>query len=278
MELEILHAIQSVANPALDDFFTALSVIGEPILAALILSAVYWVWNKEQGEYFLFAVLCGLCVNGLVKNLVNAPRPIGQEGVRTLYAKTATGSSFPSGHTQNAATLCGAAAWRQRSRGTALLLLVPPVLIGLSRLYLGVHWPRDVLASLVLGLLVSAGAYAVFRALDERGRELAAIVLALAFLVPAILWGDGDFVKGYGMLAGFAAGVPLEHRLVRFSTEGTPRRKALRWALGLAVLGVVKLAGDLLLPQALLFDGISYGAVAFAMTFLCPLLFKRWKL
>lgn len=278
MELEILRAIQSVANPALDGIFTALSVLGEPIVTALILSFFYWAWEQERGEYYLFAVLSGLCVNGLVKNLVNAPRPIGQEGVRTLYDKTATGSSFPSGHTQNAATLCGAVAWRWRAWGSKVLFLLLPLLVGASRLYLGVHWPRDVLAGYALGLLVSGAVYALFCTLDERGREAAALILAALFLIPAILWGDADFVKGYGMLAGFAVGLPLEHRLVRFSREGTPARKALRWAVGLAVLGAVKLLCDVVFPDALLFDSITYGAVSFVMCFICPLLFRAWKL
>ena len=278
MQHTILLAIQSIANPVLDVVFTVFSILGEPIVAALIISFVYWLWDKEIGEYLAFAVLGSLCVNGLVKNLVNAQRPIGREGIRTLYEKTATGASFPSGHSQNAAAVCGAFAWRRRSLLASLAVLIPSVFIGFSRLYLGLHWPLDVLAGLALGLLCSAGSYVLFCAVQERGRELVYLGATALFLTPAILWGDSDFIKGYGMLAGFTLGVLLEHRLVGFSTDGSRRRKLLRWLAGLALLGLVKLGLGAILPQSLLSDGIIYGAVAFSVFFFCPLLFRLLRL
>jgi membrane-associated phospholipid phosphatase len=65
-------------------------------------------------------------------------------------------ASFPSGHTISAAVFYGylaLQAWHRRHQAIAPLIGVWPVLVGMSRIYLGAHYPSDVLASLALGLL-----------------------------------------------------------------------------------------------------------------------------
>lgn len=276
MELNLLLAIQSVANPFLDALFIGLTIFGEPLAAVAVLTIVYWLCDKETGEYMAFSLLASLGVNGLVKNLCNFPRPIGQPGVRSLRVETATGASFPSGHTQTAATLYGSAALRSRRVWAGTLAVVLVVLVGFSRLYLGVHWPKDVLMGLALGAGVAVGGYILFSNLNEQGREVLFLITAVVFLPLVLLWGDHDFVMSYGLLAGFAVAVPLEHRFVRFSTENlTKRRKLLRELLGLALLGAVKVGLGFVFPGELLFVGIEYGLVGFTAFFLCPLVFKK---
>lgn len=84
----------------------AVTMLGEQWAVVSGLSAViYWVIDKNMGEEFAFTLLIsGLC-NNILKGVFRFERPIGQEGIRTLRAHTATGYSFPSGHSQNAATL-----------------------------------------------------------------------------------------------------------------------------------------------------------------------------
>ena len=145
MELSILRGIQAVANPLLDYLFIGLTIFGEPLAAVALLTVVYWLWDKETGEYMTFALLLSLNVNGLIKNICRFPRPIGQEGIRSLRVQTATGYSFPSGHTQTAAALYGSLALRVRRSGVTKFAVAVTLLVGLSRLYLGVHWPKDCL-------------------------------------------------------------------------------------------------------------------------------------
>ena len=278
MELSILLAIQSVANLFLDYLAIGVTMLGEPVAAVLAITVVYWLLDKETGEYMTFSLLLSVNANGLVKNICNFPRPIGQEGVRSLRVETATGASFPSGHTQTAAALFGSIAIRARRAGTAFAAALVVVLVALSRLYLGVHWPKDVLVGAVLGLLCAVLVYLLFSNFNERGRERACLVLAAAFLPLVLLWHDADFVKGYGLLVGYAAAIPLEHRFVRFPpVRRTLRARLSRELFGLLVVAAVKLGLGFLLPDLLPLKAVEYGAVAFAAFYLCPLLFVKLR-
>lgn len=275
----MLLAIQAIANPVLDYLFIAVTILGEPIAAIIVLTVVYWLWDKETGEYMSFTLLLSLNINGLVKNIFKLPRPIGEKGVRTLRPETATGNSFPSGHTQTAATLYCSYAWRVRRTWVTAGALLLTVLTAVSRLYLGVHWPKDVLAGLLLGVAVSIGGYLLVTNINRDGCERVYLLTAAIFLPLTILLADADFAKSYGMLLGFAVAVPLEHRYVKFSTDYlTLGGKLKREALGLAVLIAAKLLLKMVLPATLLFDALEYGMIAFITFFVCPILFVKLRI
>lgn len=279
MELSILQAIQSAAHPVLDALFIGLTLLGEPLAAVAVITVFYWLLDKEGGEYLTFGLLFSLGLNGAVKNLCNFPRPIGQEGIRSLRVETATGASFPSGHTQTAGTLYPSLAFRLRRRWIWLPALLLPLLVAFSRLYLGVHWPKDVLAGFALGLGCSSLAYFIYCNVNEKGRELLTLGLAVLLLPLVLLWPEEDFVKAYGLLAGFALAIPLEHRFVRFSTDWYSRKRPfLRELLGLLILGAVKTGTSLLLPELPFLVAMEYGLISFFAFFICPLCFVKLRI
>lgn len=145
MELEILRNIQSIANPFLDILFQLITICGEQMVLVLIISIIYWVKDKKFGEYIAYAVLTSVLVNCVVKDIFKFKRPIGEEGIRTLREKTATGYSFPSGHTQGAGSFYGAMAIYIKKKVMYIIAIIMIILIGFSRLYLGVHYPKDVI-------------------------------------------------------------------------------------------------------------------------------------
>lgn len=277
MELAVLQGIQSIANPFLDYLFIGITVLGEQLVAVALLTVVYWLLDKETGEYMCFSLISSLCINGLIKNICRFPRPIGQEGVRSLRVETATGYSFPSGHTQTTATLYFSAAWRVHRTGVTVAAAVLTLVVAFSRLYLGVHWPKDVLVAMVLGIGISFAVYLFFSSVDERGREISYAVAAVVFAPLVYLWHDPDFVKTYGLLLGFSIAMPLEHRFVRFTIRRvrTTKAKLLREFTGLAVLAIVKMLLSLVLPDTLPFLLTEYALVALTAFLLCPILFVK---
>ena len=104
MEAQIIKWIQSFSHPILDDVFQVVTMLGEELFIIVAMALIYWVFNKEMGKYLCYSLCVTLCVNGIIKSLVKAPRPIGEEGIRSLRVETADGYSFPSGHTQSSST------------------------------------------------------------------------------------------------------------------------------------------------------------------------------
>ena len=153
----ILHWIQnSIACPFLDAVVPKLTMLGNAgiiwILAglALLCSKKY----RRQGALVLMGLLAGLLVGNIVlKNLVARPRPCWLDPSVQLLIASPTDYSFPSGHTLSSTIAATILTKIDRRFGYAAIPLA--VLIALSRLYLYVHFPSDVLIAALLGLLIS---------------------------------------------------------------------------------------------------------------------------
>ena len=109
-ELNIIRSIQSIANPFLDGLFQLITMFGEEAILIPLIAVIYWTFNKKMGEYIAYSSLTSVLINGAVKDVFKAKRPIGEPGIRSLRVETATGYSFPSGHTQGTASFWGAIA------------------------------------------------------------------------------------------------------------------------------------------------------------------------
>ena len=152
----ILHWIQNtIACPYLDAVVPKLTMLGNAgiiwILAglALLCSKKY----RRQGALVLMGLLAGLLVGNIVlKNLVARPRPCWRDPSVRLLIASPTDYSFPSGHTLSSTIAATILTKTDRRFGYAAIPLA--VLIALSRLYLYVHFPSDVLIAALLGLLI----------------------------------------------------------------------------------------------------------------------------
>jgi len=148
----------------LDSFFRLVTRSGDAWAYAIIGSTILFISIRDGSSMVIAAVAAfstELLVYKLLKRAFRRARPFDHlKGIRNLVAAPDR-YSFPSGHT--------AAAFVTASMLTVCLpiLLLPAfswaLLIGISRIYLGVHYPTDVLAGLVLGLLsAQAGLFMVF--------------------------------------------------------------------------------------------------------------------
>ena len=248
MELELLRYIQSAASPVLDAFFIGVTMLAEPMLWVLVLAWIYWNSDKTAGRFISYAVFTSLCFGNGLKEIFRLPRPIGEEGIRTIYSDTATGYSFPSGHTMMMATVGSSIPLWYRKNSLWYFFIPLMFLVAFSRMYLGVHYPRDVFVGLLLGVKAEK-----IQARFE------------------------DFFQLYGLFGGFAAGCAFEERYVRFPIRDGLSRKWIRFAVGLLVIGVVYGLGKLL-PDLLVLTAVRYFFVAFAGYGLAPMLFKRLRI
>lgn len=148
-DLPLLQALHAHASPAADSVFLALSAIGYSggVVPADILLVLALAFRRHPRSAIFAAVATGgsALLNVLAKHVLHRPRP-------DLWLSIApeTTYSFPSGHAMGSATLVAVLvclAWNTRWRWAVLAAgTVFAVGIGASRVYLGVHYPSDVLA------------------------------------------------------------------------------------------------------------------------------------
>lgn len=271
MELEILRRIQRGASPLLDAAFLFITMLGEQVPIVALFTFLYWCVDKELGEYLAFSLFQSTCLNGLVKDTFRLPRPIGEKGIRSLRVETATGHSFPSGHTQTSATFWGAMAfWTKAPWAWAGVGVLCP-LIALSRMYLGVHYPKDVLVGFGLGLASAAVSLWLFHRLPREKMYWVGAGISVAALVIAT---SKDYIMACGLFCGFAAAYSVEQRWICFSTAKGWKSKLLRWLLGMALIGVVYAAGSLL-PDQPLFYWLTGFLTTFAGVAVYPWIFTK---
>ncbi|WP_415953002.1 phosphatase PAP2 family protein [Streptomyces sp. KLOTTS4A1] len=138
-------------------------------MRALATVACVWLWRQgARLPALLLAVSCvvGTLVQQAMKALVDKDRPRWQHPV-----DSADSAAFPSGHAMTATVVCGLLLWLLRRQGlagapwTAALsaALVSVLGVGVTRVWLGVHWPSDVLGGWLFGGLTVALAVGAYR-------------------------------------------------------------------------------------------------------------------
>ncbi len=249
MDIEILLALQQFRDGPgafLAEFLNKMTFLGDLSTVTIIMAVMYWCVSKEFGTYLLLGWSGNRIVNGALKVTACAYRPWIRDARIVPYGNsinTATGYSFPSGHSMNAATVFGGGAVRRElPRVLRVTLTLIVVLVGFSRNYLGVHTPQDVLVGLAVGTAVMWATARLVRYLEahpEKDVLVALIGLGLAVLVALYagfksypedydaagkLLVDGmkmanDTFKCVGWCAAILSGWLLERRFVKFTTD-----------------------------------------------------------
>ncbi|AEV28972.1 membrane-associated phospholipid phosphatase [Sphaerochaeta pleomorpha str. Grapes] len=290
MQETILLFFQNIANPFLDSFANICSALGEQTFVIAFIVAILWCFDKKKGFVICSSMLFSVTSMGILKAIVRAPRPFTVlPSIAGKRLATATGYSFPSGHTTTAASFYSALAVAYKKRTLSIISAIMIILVGTSRLYLGVHWPIDVFGGLVLGVSISLLASSKLSKLYEDKKKryrfsltLGSIVLVagsiLAILLQAGLVDEvafSDLMKTLVLSGGGYLGFALEAKKVNYSTEGTAGRKIIRFLAGLAgVLAIMAL--KLIIPSSLYFLGsmLRYALIGFWATGLYPLIGK----
>lgn len=224
-QLDILMYLQSIRNELLTGIFTFFTICTEVPVITVLTGVIYWCINKKAGQRTLFALCGSLNINAWIKNFVKMPRPIGTEGLESLRVETATGYSFPSGHTQTATTFWTSMMYLFRKSGIYIIGILMIIGAGISRLYLGVHWPMDVIVAWGFGIVLSIIFIKLFDYIDDSKNYYILVILMLIFGVCTYFVGGEDLYKMFGLYTGFALGYIVEDTFINFSTENETRRK-----------------------------------------------------
>ncbi len=154
MEIDILQAIYSIHNSVLDTIMVGITHLGDAGILWIVLGLVLTFIKKTRkiGVTILGAlILSVIFTNGIIKILVDRPRPYTYvDGINLLISKPID-ASFPSGHSSASFAASVSLFIYNKKWGTVAIIVA--LLIAFSRLYLFIHFPTDVLAGIVLGIV-----------------------------------------------------------------------------------------------------------------------------
>jgi len=268
------------------------SAFGEELACVVVLGFVYWCWNKEHGRQIGLNVLMATVLNPMIKNVFIRRRPYFDhpeiaclkpvDKGADIYDIAAQGYSFPSGHSTNAVTVYGSLSMLDRkNKWLRVIGIVLPLLVGVSRFCVGVHYPTDVLCGWLLGLIVIVALPWLSQKI--RDRRLFYGLLILITLPGFFYCKSADYFTGVGMLVGFIAAIVFEEKKVHFRNTRKPLRCVLRIVGGVLVFFGVNTLLKLPFSSDFLSSGTMaaylvrcarYAIVIFVDMALYPMLFR----
>ncbi|MGC1953290.1 MAG: phosphatase PAP2 family protein [Gammaproteobacteria bacterium] len=154
--------------------FTALGSVGITMLITLTVAGFFLLQSRRRATLLILAAVGGgLLISALLKQGFDRPRPDIVPHVAYVYT-----ASFPSGHSMMAAVtyltlgalLARVQPRRQLKAYLLMIAIVLTLLVGLTRVYLGVHWPTDVLAGWTAGAAWALICWLAARWLQHRGQ------------------------------------------------------------------------------------------------------------
>lgn len=169
-DMAITKILQKRKNPLVRKFMLGISEIGFPKLSiplSIGFATIFWALRFRLEAFFILLTSSSHLLNALVKRLIKRPRPTN-ELVRV--ARVINEPSFPSGHVMHYMNLFGllsyllATNWRSgRLRNILIAICIALIaFVGPSRVYLGAHWPSDVMAGYLYGGLWFGGIMALY--------------------------------------------------------------------------------------------------------------------
>ena len=290
MQESILLFFQEIGTPFLDLIFELVTMLGEEIVLIAIMAWMFWNMDKKKGFILSYTLLFSLVLNSVLKISFRRPRPFEQiPEISGKRVHTATGYAFPSGHTQGATTFYLTIALFIQKWWAWLLAVLISLAVALSRVYLGVHWPVDVLGALLAGTAVSFVMYNILNRLYEKSGSVESFiifstigvgVILLIFIIVNNVYFHGDLfltnlIKMIGVFAGVSFGFIVEEKVVVFSNAGSLIKKILRFVLGLAGTMIILSGLKLVFPEMDIFDFVRYGLVGLWITLLYPMFGKK---
>lgn len=265
-EVNLMEWLQANIGGTGISIFSFFSLFGEEQLLILIMGFVYWCYDKQLARTMGLSTIMGLAWSTMTKNIVLRRRPyFDHEGIKILrlpeakadaYDIVAQGYSFPSAHSTNSASIFGSLAVCLRKRWATVLAIMIPLLTGISRFVLGAHYPTDVLAGWLLGVI----GVVIVRALQKRVKNTLTLYgILLVTLVPGFFFcKSADYFTAIGLMIGFMGGTLLDDHCVHFENTRKPLWMVMRLFGGL----VIYLVLNALLKKPFSAEFLSSGSTA----------------
>lgn len=235
----------ALRSAALDPIMVALSKANSETAYLALLPLIYWLFSRRLGFLLLMADAVATAAAVALKNTLALPRP-PDAGETSWLDDPSTVYGFPSGHVTATAATWSSVAALLKSRRIALFAAAATASVGFSRLYLGVHYSRDVAGGAILGAAAGLVLWLALPRLERRICDLRFLhKAALLLLFPAFALVDRSaesliiLSAGGGAAAGEIMSSHLKWELARGDPRTLPLYGAVRVALGFPVLALL---------------------------------------
>ncbi|MBQ5330495.1 MAG: phosphatase PAP2 family protein [Oscillospiraceae bacterium] len=294
-EIRFMEWMQSFENPFVSALWTGCTMLGETFVMVGVFGIFYWCLNKEVGKKIAVTLFWTLCTATFLKSLILRRRPyMDHESLKCIrpahsdgdiYSPAVQGFSCPSAHAALSASFYGRLGFLERKLARNALGVGIPLFVCLSRLYLGVHYPTDVMGGAVIGAL-----FVVLLNFTEKKTDKEYVLYgipAAVFFIPVLVTGEKELCLVYFIMLGAFGGFMFEARFVKFENAGKVSHGIIRFVMGMASALVPGLAlravlngllpgrADILANCA---KGLAFGVSIFIATGLTPVLFKKLKI
>lgn len=292
IQISILSFFQNLSTPFLDKIVSVITMLGEQTVVIAVAALIFWCIDKKKGYSICLTLLISILSMGIFKAIFKSPRPFQVlESIKGKRLTTATGYSFPSGHTTTASSFYTGVFSSFKKQIITVICLILIILVALSRLYLGVHWPIDVFGGLILGVGLTLLFYNKIYDLTNKKESFikftfwSGIVCSIAMIILSIILflGKGDSVgltdltKTIALASGAFWGSNLEYKKINFSVDGTVILKLLRFFVGFVGVMAIMLLKNVF-PYTIIFISLRYLLVGFWIFGLYPLVGKKIRL
>lgn len=286
MDTWILQALEKIRCPFLDVFFSVFTALGEEMIIAAIIAVIYLCFHKRTGEQALVTVMTASCVTAGIKSAVRRNRPyiagaVDRVNIDNALVSTADldpDMSFPSGHATATSGFFATVAARFARPLVITLCVLFTLLVMLSRLYLGVHYPSDVLT----GLLIGTGFALLWHFIYIKAyRARLYIYLAFALLTLPLLFigrtATHSMFQVSAITLATALGLLIENKFINFPDTKNWGCKILRLVIT-GLTAAIPFALLSLLPEGEWFSFLKYFFTVFITITAVPLLIKKLEI
>jgi len=305
--LDIILWFQSWRSPLVESLGQVFHLLGYTEFYLIVLSLIYWCIDAPAGRRFGLLLIPAIWLNSTLKDWWQRPRPFMiSDAVRPTISETTYG--LPSGHAQGSTALGGAVAIESHRWWVTTLVALFVILMGISRMAVGVHYPQDVIVGMLISLVL-VGLYAQFEPPFSRWVNnqslwtqlwlVVGITVVAAAVHPVLIkvstpqWmgftlPHNELISAPTMLivTFFALGIgfALEVHFVGFSAGGSGWQRSFRYVVGM--LGVLILRyglGVLSYPFqgqniSLTIRLVETGLIGLWLSFVAPWIFVKFRL